>query len=128
MIAQFLKKIDGIDEAYLYGSFASNQQDAASDIDVLVIGAPREEVLAQVMRTLERRLGRKLNYTVLTQKEFGSRRARKDAFLESVWHNKRIPLVAPDEETKTAAWTPYRDQRFRAVARRQKTCGSADCI
>ena len=102
MIAQFLKKIDGIEEAYLYGSFASNQQDAASDIDVLVIGAPREEVLAQVMRTLERRLGRELNYTVLTQKEFGSRRARKDAFLESVWHNKRIPLVASDEETKTA--------------------------
>jgi hypothetical protein len=27
LIAQSLKKIDGIDEAYLYGSFASNQQD-----------------------------------------------------------------------------------------------------
>src|SRR5271157_3371691 len=42
LIAQSLKRIEGIDEAYLYGSFASNQQDAASDIDVLVIGPPRE--------------------------------------------------------------------------------------
>src|SRR5208283_2062410 len=102
VIAQSLKKIEGIDEAYLYGSFASNQQDAASDIDVLVIGSPREEVLAQAVRRLERQLGREINYTVLTPKEFGSRRARKDAFLENVWHNRRIPLVGSDEETKAA--------------------------
>src|ERR1035437_6615463 len=41
VIAQSLKKIEGIDEAHLYGSFASNQQDASSDIDVLMIGFPR---------------------------------------------------------------------------------------
>ena len=102
LIAQSLKRIEGIDEAYLYGSFASNQQDTASDIDVLVIGAPPEEVLAQVMRKLERQLGREINYTVLTPKEFGSRRARKDAFLENVWHNKRVSLIGPNEEVKIA--------------------------
>jgi predicted nucleotidyltransferase/predicted transcriptional regulator with HTH domain len=102
LISQSLKRIVGIDEAYLYGSFASNQQDAASDIDVLLIGAPREEALAQAVRRLERQLGREINYTVLTPKEFKSRRARKDAFLESVWHNKRVPLIAPDEKAETA--------------------------
>jgi predicted nucleotidyltransferase len=101
-IAKSLKRIEGIDEAYLYGSFANNQQDAASDIDVLVLGAPREQVLAQVMRKLEQQLGREINYTVLTPKEFGSRRARKDAFLENVRHNKRISLVGPNEEAKAA--------------------------
>src|SRR5258708_18914297 len=101
LIAQSLKRIKGIDEAYLYGSFASNQHDAASDIDVLVIGSPREEDLAEAAGTLERQLGREINYTVLTPKEFRSRRARKDAFLESVWHNKRIPLVGSNEESKT---------------------------
>ena len=58
--------------------------------------------MAQAVRTLERKLGREINYTVLTPKEFGSRRARKDAFLENVWHNKRIPLVGPNEEAKAA--------------------------
>jgi predicted nucleotidyltransferase len=80
-ITQCLKKIEGIGEAYLYGSFARNQQDAASDLDVLVTGNPREEVLAEAIRKLERQLGREINYTVLTEKEFESRRARKDAFL-----------------------------------------------
>lgn len=102
LITQSLKRIEGIEEAYLYGSFARNQQDAASDIDVLVIGVPREQVLAQAMRRLERQLGREINYTVLTPKEFESRRARKDAFLEDVWHNKRVPLIDPNEEAKAA--------------------------
>ncbi len=63
LIAQSLKRIEGIDEAYLYGSFASNQQDAASDIDVLVIGSPREKVLAQAVEGWERQLGREINFT-----------------------------------------------------------------
>ena len=47
-------------------------------------------------------LGREINYTVLTSKEFRSRRARKDTFLESVWHNKRVSLIGPNEEAKAA--------------------------
>ena len=102
LIAQSLKKIEGIEEAYLYGSFASNQQDAASDIDVLVIGTPRDEALAEAIRKIERQLGREVSYTVLNRKEFESRRSRKDAFLENVWHNKRVPLVGPNEKIQAA--------------------------
>jgi len=98
LMAQSLKKIAGIEEAYLYGSFARNQQDAASDVDVLVIGAPQSDALAEAVRTLERQLGREINYTVLTRKEVDSRRTKKDAFLENVWRNNRVPLVTPNEE------------------------------
>lgn len=101
LIALSLREIEGIEEAYLHGSFARNQQDAASDIDVLVIGTPRDRTLAEAVRKLERQLGREINYTVLTRKEFEARRARKDAFLETVWHNKRVSLVAADERTQT---------------------------
>ncbi len=88
-----LRNMEGIQEAYLYGSFARNQQDAASDIDVLVVGEPKPEVLAEAARKLERRLGREINYTVLTPKELRLRRARKDPFLDNIWHNKRIRLI-----------------------------------
>jgi len=102
VLAQCLKKIEGIEEAYLYGSFANNQQDARSDIDVLVIGTPPEQVLAEAIRKIEEQLGREVNYTVLTRREFDSRRTRKDAFLENVWHNKRVPLIGPNEKTQAA--------------------------
>ena len=93
LLAQSLKKVEGIEEAHLYGSFARNQQDAASDIDVLVIGKPKGDALAQTVQKLERQLGREINYTVLTRKELESRRDRKETFVENVWHNKRISLV-----------------------------------
>ena len=93
LLAESLKKIEGIEEAYLYGSFARNQQDAASDVDVLVIGKPKSDTLAETVQKLERQLGREINYTVLTRKELELRRGRKDAFLENVWHTKRVLLV-----------------------------------
>jgi predicted nucleotidyltransferase/predicted transcriptional regulator with HTH domain len=102
LIAQSLQKIEGIGEAFLYGSFARNQQDAVSDVDVLVIGNPKGEALAEAMQKLERRLGREVNYTVLTRREFDLRRARKDAFLENVWHNKRVSLVGPHGKAQAA--------------------------
>ena len=80
-------------EFNLYGSFARNQQDTASDVDVLVIGKPQSGTLAETVQKLERQLGREINYTVLTRKELESRRGRKDAFLENVWHTKRVLLV-----------------------------------
>lgn len=102
LITQSLKKIGEIEEAHLHGSFARNQQDAASDIDLLVIGSPRERVLAEAVRKLEKQLGREINYTVLTQHEFEVRRERKDAFLENIWQNKRVLLIGPHEKAQTA--------------------------
>jgi predicted nucleotidyltransferase len=93
LLAESLNKIEGIEEAYLYGSFARNQQEAASDVDVLVIGKPKSDTLAETVQKLERQLGREINYTVLTRKELESRRGRKDPFLENIWHNKRVLLV-----------------------------------
>ena len=97
LLASSLKKIGGIEEAFLYGSFAQNQQDTVSDIDLLMIGEPSSEALSKTVQQMERQLGREVNYTVLSRKEFATRRARKDAFLENVWHNKRIALIGPDE-------------------------------
>lgn len=93
LLKRSLKKIEGVEEAYLYGSFARNQQDSASDIDILLIGNPSGSALAEAVQKLERHLGREINYSVLTRKEFTARRAKKDAFLENVWHNKHVALV-----------------------------------
>lgn len=73
LIGQALKKIDGIEQAWLYGSFARNQQDTASDIDIIIIGTPERTSLAQTTHRLERQLGRQINYTALTRKEFDKR-------------------------------------------------------
>jgi predicted nucleotidyltransferase len=102
LLSAMLTKVDGIEEAYLYGSFARDRQDAASDIDVLVIGEPGSKNLAVRVQNLEKQLGREINYTVLTRKELDERRARKDAFLTSVWASKRILIGGLREEIQPA--------------------------
>lgn len=102
LLAQALGKIEGIEEAYLYGSFARDLQDAASDVDVLLIGSPDQKTLAEAVRKLEKQLGREINYTVLTRRELELRRRRKDAFLEDIWRHKRVPLVGRNEKAETA--------------------------
>lgn len=92
-ISEALRGIAGLEEAFLYGSFARNQQDAQSDMDILVIGKPEGAALAKEVQKLERYLGREIHYTVLTRKEFEKRWAKKDAFLKDVWGHKRIALV-----------------------------------
>ncbi len=44
----------GIQAAYLYGPFAKSEEDAVSDIDVLVVGKPKATELANVAGRLEK--------------------------------------------------------------------------
>jgi predicted nucleotidyltransferase len=103
-----LERLSGIQEAYLYGSFAQNQQDASSDIDVLVIGHPNQEALEGAVRKLERQLRREINYTLLSPEEFKARRTSKDAFLQNAWQHKTITLVPEGQREET--------KRLRVVA------------
>jgi hypothetical protein len=65
-----------------------------------MIGEPKGDALLEAMQSWQLGWGNQL-HGVLTQ-EFESRRKRKHAFLEAVWHNKRIPLVGAAEETQAA--------------------------
>ncbi len=97
-----LASVHGIDSAWLYGSFAKNEADAASDIDVLIVGKPDQIELAATMRKAEKALRREINYTVLTSRELRRRLARRDAFLADVWNGKRIELIGHgDDQTAT---------------------------
>ncbi|MCJ7502485.1 MAG: nucleotidyltransferase domain-containing protein [Acidobacteriia bacterium] len=95
LIRDALEQIPRIRAACLYGSFARNQQDAASDIDLLIVGNPHPEALATSVQRLEKQLGREINYTLLSPEDYRSRQARKDAFLADVWRRERITLVGP---------------------------------
>jgi predicted nucleotidyltransferase len=84
---------DDLRRVVVFGSKARGEAHAESDIDVLIIGSPSTQTLAEVVGKLEHQLGREINYTVLSRQELKAGRKRKDAFLESVWQNKRIGLV-----------------------------------
>ena len=67
-----LQNVSDIESAWIYGSFAKNEADAASDIDLLILGRPHQLQLAAEIRKAEKALRREINYTVLSQKNWRS--------------------------------------------------------
>ncbi len=110
-----LAKIPGIESAWLHGSLAKNEADAASDIDLLIAGRPDQIQLASEVRKVEKALRREINYTVLTPRELKRRLAAHDAFLADVWKGKRIELTGNGHNTATTR----QPQAGKAVSRRR---------
>ena len=88
-LAERLKPIKSIQQAYIYGSFAKGTPNAQSDIDLLLVG---KETAAskKLLKQLESRFGRTINVTVFSQKEFEAKRRNSSEFLFEVM---RGPLV-----------------------------------
>jgi predicted nucleotidyltransferase/predicted transcriptional regulator with HTH domain len=88
-----LRFVPGIDSAWLVGSFAKNEADAASDIDLLIVGEPDQAWLAESTRKAEKALHREINYTVLSPRELKRRLKAGDAYIADVWNGKRVELI-----------------------------------
>lgn len=69
VVADAIRGIDGIEEAYLFGSWAARHAGVrgvrpVGDIDVLVLGAPDRNVLYDALDVAQRRLGREVQVTI----------------------------------------------------------------
>jgi DNA-binding transcriptional ArsR family regulator len=99
VLADLLPSIDGVDEAYIYGSWAARYAGTAGpaprDVDVLVIGDADDDDLADAARDAERRLGREVNLHRVSAAAWRS--ADDDPFLTSVRSRPSYPIVEPGD-------------------------------
>lgn len=74
----------------LTGFFANNPD---MDVDLLLVGKINKVKLLQVITSLEKDLGREINYTVFDEEEFLYRRDMTDVFLYNILGSKKIVVV-----------------------------------
>jgi predicted nucleotidyltransferase len=92
-----LESVPGIQSAWIFGSFAKNDADATSDVDLLLLGQPDQTLLASEIRKAEKALRREINYTILTSTELQRRLHEGDPFVSDIWNGKRIELIGHDD-------------------------------
>lgn len=84
--------------ALVYGSIARGDEDAGSDVDLIIVGnVTLDDVLAQ-LTSVENAIGRPINPTVYSLKEFKAKVKDGNHFLTSVLHGKKVLLIGDEDE------------------------------
>lgn len=96
-VREIFGKIPGIDYAFIYGSYASGREHAASDIDIFILGRADEDEIVTAAGNLEKRLKREINYKLMPVDSFCGYIRRKDPFIASVYNDKKV-MIKGDED------------------------------
>lgn len=90
LLEQMLKPFgDKIACAFVYGSVARSQEHALSDVDLMVIGRVGLVDLSPTLRKAEAHLGREINVTVYSPREFREKVKSRDHFLTTVLRGRK---------------------------------------
>jgi DNA-binding transcriptional ArsR family regulator len=93
LLAEEFASLDGVESAFLYGSFAARvrgvEGPSPQDIDVMVVGTPDAAAVYDACERVERVVGRPVNPTIVTSEEL----EQESGFLENIRANPIVPIV-----------------------------------
>ena len=92
ILKSLLHDIHGLEEAYLFGSYARNEMDSASDIDLLVVGEHDTVELRKKLSIVQKTVDREINLVSMSREEY-NRRKKEDSFIKSLQKSRKISLI-----------------------------------
>jgi len=98
LIKSGLKKVTNIDAAFIFGSFAREKEDNFSDIDLMIIGEPDENILISRISSIESVLKREINYNIFSIKDIKKGLKNQDVFLEEIMANPKIFVIGNEND------------------------------
>jgi predicted nucleotidyltransferase len=93
VIKEKLTEMGNVKEAFIFGSYASGEADAGSDLDLLIIGEIYLNDLSPIIAELEKKLNRPINYVIFPEDEWKNKATNNDPFWENVNRDPKIPLI-----------------------------------
>jgi predicted nucleotidyltransferase len=93
LLQKALESLDGIEAAFVFGSFATSEQRPDSDIDLVVIGEHTLMTLAEPVSEIEKRVGREVQIIAYSPEEWRSKVESRSHFVVSLMESPKIFLV-----------------------------------
>jgi len=84
--------------AFVFGSIASGEEKAGSDVDLMVIGQLGLRDLSRLLSGIEEKIGREVNPHVLREEEFRKRIRAKEHFVSRIMETPKIFIVGSRRE------------------------------
>ena len=92
-LERILKDIEGIKNAFIYGSFARGEEQKQSGIDLCIIGSIDENLLIKKLTELEKKVDREINYILIAESEYKNKLKNKNSFLKNINKQDKIYLI-----------------------------------
>jgi predicted nucleotidyltransferase len=102
-LREALAGVPGIEFAFIYGSYAKGQERPDSDIDLMIIGTPDENILLERLEALESSLGREINYQVRTSLGIVEASPESQPFLVRILKEPKVFLFGQEDELRALA-------------------------
>ena len=87
-----------IEAAFVFGSMASGQQKAGSDIDVCVLGKVSLLEVVKALSSVQETLRREINPVVMTVKKFSEQSVQQDRFVTRVLSEPKVFVMGTEDE------------------------------
>jgi len=87
---------DRIELAYVYGSHASGEEKAESDVDLMIVGEVSLREVSAPLRRAREMLRRQINPTLYRTEEYKVALAEKNSFVKQVHDGPRIEIIGRD--------------------------------
>jgi predicted nucleotidyltransferase len=97
-LRQALATAEGVRVAFVFGSFARQEEGAASDVDLLVIGQSSLRQLTPLLAGVASQIGREINPHTMSVEEFVRRRQEGDHFVTQLLATPRIFIRGDEDE------------------------------
>jgi len=106
-LADVLKEAIGpereIKIAFVFGSWARQEDKAHSDVDLMVIGEIGLRRLSELLTDVSLKVGREINPHIFSEKEFIKRKQTGDHFLNQVLASPKIFIIGTENELENLA-------------------------
>jgi predicted nucleotidyltransferase len=96
LLGDALREAKNVALAFIYGSYAADQESTVSDIDILVVGSLSSRELHTTLQEAERLAHRQINYILFSPEEFRAKTQTGDGFLRNVLNGPKIFLIGDD--------------------------------
>ena len=93
-----LKNLGDIEFIVLSKSFLRGRKSTALDVDLFVVGDADQPVLEKIIKEEEEKIGREINFSVMSSEEFKSRKRTMDQFTERILSQGRAMIVGDEEK------------------------------
>ena len=89
--------------AFVFGSFARGEENAESDIDLMVIGNLGLRDVTRLLSDTEGKILREINPHVYSENEFIKKNKKQDRFVSQLIEGSKIFIIGSEDELKTMA-------------------------